>query len=233
MVTTGIAYGLLGRQPELEVLDRLFEVVRAGRSSVLVVRGEAGIGKSALLGYAIASASGFRVVRANGVESEAELPFAAVHQLCAPLLDRLERLPGPQRDALSVTFGLSAGHPPDKLLVALAVLSLLSEAAGEQPHLVVVDDVQWLDRASARSLAFVARRLLAEPVALLFATREPTEELRALPDLVVEGLRDEDARALLGSVVHARLEEKVEQRFITEACGNPLALLELPRPRDW
>jgi DNA-binding CsgD family transcriptional regulator len=228
MVTSGIGYGLLDRRAEREVLDGLFEVVRGGRSGVLVVRGEPGIGKSALLDYAIASASGFRVVRANGVESEAELPFAAVHQLCAPLLDRLERLPGPQRDALSVTFGLSAGRPPDKLLVALAVLSLVSDAAGEQPHLVVVDDAQWLDRASARSLAFVARRLLAESVALLFATREPAEELGGLPDLVVEGLPDEDARVLLGSVVHARLEEKLEQRLITEACGNPLALLELP-----
>ena len=225
----GIAHGLLDRQAEREALDRLLEVVRGGQSSVLVVCGEPGIGKTALLDYAIASASGFRVLRADGVESETELPFAAVHQLCAPLLDELERLPGPQRDALSITFGLSAGHPPDKLLVALAVLNLLSEAAGEQPHLVVVDDAQWLDRASARSLAFVARRLLAEPVALLFATREPTEELRGLRNLVVEGLCDEDARALLGSVVHARLEEKIEQRFITEACGNPLALLELPR----
>jgi DNA-binding CsgD family transcriptional regulator len=195
----------------------------------LVVRGESGIGKTALLDYASDSAFGFRVVRAAGVESEMELPFAVLQQLCASMLDRLEALPGPQRDALRVAFGLSAGQPPDRFLVALAVLSLLSEAAEERPLLVLVDDAQWLDRASARSLAFVARRLLAEPVALVFATREPSQELTGLPELLVEGLGDEDARALLDSVVPARFDGGVEQRVLAEARGNPLALLELPR----
>jgi DNA-binding CsgD family transcriptional regulator len=229
MVTTGIAFGLLGRHAEREVLDRFLECVRGGQSNVLVVCGDPGIGKTALLDYAIDSASGLRVVRAAGVESDMELPFAALQQVCAPMLDRLERLPGPQRDALRVALGMSGGQPPDRFLVALAVLSLMSEAAQVQPLFVVVDDAQWLDRASAQALAFVARRLLAEPVALLFATREPSEELSGLPDLVVEGLRDRDARALLGTVVHARLDERVEQRVLAEARGNPLALLELPR----
>jgi DNA-binding CsgD family transcriptional regulator len=229
MFTTGIADRLLDRHGEREVLDRFLERARGGQSSVLAVRGEPGIGKTALLDYAIESASGFRVVRVVGVESEMELPFAALQQLCAPLLDRLERLPGPQREALRVAFGLSAGQPPDRFLVALAVLSLLSEAAKAQPLLIAVDDAQWLDQASAQLLAFVARRLLAEPVALVFATREPPQELAGLPELVVEGLGDDDARALLGSALHARLDERVEQRLIAEARGNPLALLELPR----
>src|ERR1700756_158710 len=229
MVATDTAHGLLDRDAEREVLDRLLEVVRGGRSSVLVVRGEPGIGKTALLEYAIDAAGGFRVVRAEGVESEIELPFAALQQLCAPMLDRLERLPGPQGDAIRVAFGLSAGHPPDRFLVGLAVRGLLSVTAEEQPLLVVVDDAHWLDRASAQALAFVARRLLAEPVALVLATPEPSEELTGLPDLAVTGLRDEDARALLRSVVHARLDEGVEQRALAEARGNPLALLELPR----
>jgi DNA-binding CsgD family transcriptional regulator len=229
MVATRVADGLLDRQAEREVFDRLVESVRGGQSGVLVVRGEAGMGKSALLEYAVNSAFGFRVVRAVGAESEMELPFAALQRLCAPMLDRLERLPSPQRDALRVAFGLSAGLPPDRFLVALAVLSLLWEAAEEQPLLVVVDDVQWLDRASVESVAFMARRLLAERVALVFATRERSRELTGLPELVVEGLGDDDAHALLGSALHARLDERVEQRLVAEARGNPLALLELPR----
>jgi DNA-binding CsgD family transcriptional regulator len=229
MVTMAIAGGLLDRNHEREVFERLLECVRGGQSGVLVVRGEPGIGKSALLDSVIDAASGFRVVRAAGVESDMELPFAALQQLCAPMLDRVERLPVPQRDALTVAFGLSAGHPPDRFLVALAVLSLLSDVAEGRPVLLVVDDAQWLDRASAQSLAFVARRLLAEQVALVFATREPGEELAGLPDLVVEGLCDDDARALLHSAIHFRLDEGVEQQIITEAHGNSLALLELPR----
>ena len=229
MASTGIADGLLDRRAEREVFDRMLERVRRGQSAVLVVDGEPGIGKTALLDYAIESASGFRVARVVGVESEAELCFAGLQQLCAPMLDRLDRLPGPQQDALRVALGLSAGQRPDPYLVALAVLSLLSEVAQDQPLLVVVDDVQWLDRSSARSLAFVARRLLAEPVAMVFATRGRSDELKGLPDLVVEGLRGDDARALLGSVIHARLDQEVERRIITEADGNPLALLELPR----
>jgi hypothetical protein len=195
----------------------------------LVLRGEPGIGKTALLEYAIESASGFRIARAAGVESEMELAFAALHQLCAPALDRLERLPGPQRDALGVAFGLRAGEAPDRFLVGLAVLSLLSEVAGERPLLCVVDDAQWLDRASAQALAFAARRLLAEPVALIFAAREPGEELTGLPERLVQGLEDTDARALLGSFLRVPLDEQVCARILTEMRGNPLALVELPR----
>ena len=156
--------------------------LRSGRGGALVVRGEAGVGKSALLEYVAGAAAGMRVVRAVGVESEMELAFAGLHQLCAPLLGRLEDLPGPQRDALGVAFGLRAGGAPDRFLVALAVLTLLSEAAEDRPLLCVVDDAQWLERASAQVLAFAARRLLAEPVGLVFAAREPGEEFAGLPD---------------------------------------------------
>ena len=180
---------LRGRREECAVLDRLFGAARAGRSGVLVVRGEAGVGKTALLDYAIGSASDMRVVRASGVESEMELAFAVLHQLCAPLLDRLDGLPAPQRHALEVTFGFSAGPSPDRFFVGLAVLGLLSEAAEERPLLCVIDDAQWLDGASAQALAFVARRLLAESVVMLFVVREPIRELAGLPELVVEGLR--------------------------------------------
>ena len=169
------------------------------------------------------------MLRAVGVESEAELAFAALHQLCAPLLDRLERLPGPQRNALRTTFGLSAGAAPDRFLVGLAVLGLLSDAAEERPLLCVVDDAQWLDRASAQVLAFVARRLLAESVVMLFAAREQSDVFAGLPELVVEGLRGADARSLLVSVVPGRLDEGVADQLLAETRGNPLALLELPR----
>jgi len=178
-------------------LERLLDAVRGGQSRVLVVSGEPGVGKTALLESAIRSASGFRVMRAVGVESEMELAFAALQQLCAPMVDRLERLPGPQRDALGVAFGLRAGDAPDRFLVGLAVLSLLSEAAEEQPLLCVVDDAQWLDQASAHALVFVARRLLVDSVALMFVARDPSDELQGFQELVVEGLGDGDARALL------------------------------------
>ena len=184
-----------------------------------MVSGEAGVGKTALVESAIGSASGFRVMRAVGVESEMELAFAALQQLCAPLLDRLDRLPGPQRDALAVAFGLRAGDAPDRFLVGLAVLSLLADAAEEQPLLCVVDDAQWLDRASAQALLFVARRLLAESVALVFSTREAGEELDGLPKLVIEGLGDGDARALLGSVLRVPLDERVRERFSRRRAG--------------
>src|ERR1700733_10304317 len=225
----GAAEMLLGRRGEREMLDRLLGVVRGGQSRVLVLSGEPGVGKTALLESAIRSASGFRVSRAVGVESEMELAFAALQQLCAPMMDRLGRLPAPQRDALGVTFGLSAGNPPDRFLVGLAVLSLFSEIAHERPLLCVVDDAQWLDRASAQTLVFVARRLLAESVALMFATRDPREELEGLPRLVVEGLRNGDARALLGSALRVPLDDPVRERLLAETRGNPLALLELPR----
>jgi DNA-binding CsgD family transcriptional regulator len=229
MVTQGPAEVLHGRRDEREVLDRLLAAVRGGQSRVLVVCGEAGVGKTALLDYAIRSASGFRVARAAGVESEMELAFAALQQLCAPMLDRLERLPGPQQDALGVAFGLRAGDAPDRFLVGLAVLSLFSEVAAQQPLLCAVDDVQWLDRASAQALVFVARRLLAESAALVLVTRAASDELEGLPALVVEGLRNGDARALLGSVLRVPLDERVRERLVAETRGNPLALLELPR----
>jgi DNA-binding CsgD family transcriptional regulator len=220
---------LLGRRSECEVLDGLLEGARAGRSGVLALRGEAGVGKTALLEYAIEAASDLSVIRAVGVESEMELAFAALHQLCAPLLDRLDRLPDPQRDALQITFGLSEGTVPDRFLVGLAVLSLLSEAADDRPLLCLIDDAQWLDRASAQALGFVARRFLAESVMMVFAAREPGEELRDLPQLVVRGLANDDARELLASVIQWPLDERLLEQIVAETRGNPLALLELPR----
>src|SRR3954467_5571253 len=222
---------LLGRRSECETLDRLVATVRPGHSAVLIVRGEAGVGKSALLAYLTERASGCRIARATGVESEMELPFAGLHQLCAPMLDHLDRLPGPQRDALSTAFGLSAGDPPDRFLVGLAVLSLLSDVAEDQPLVCAVDEAQWQDRASAQALAFVARRLLAESVGLVFAVREPSEtrDFAGLPELVVGGLGKRDANILLRSVFPGRVDERVSDRIVTEARGNPLALLELPR----
>ena len=218
---------LRGRRSECQALDRLLEAVRGGRSGALVLRGEAGIGKTALMEYAIESASDLRVVRAVVVESEMELAFAGLHQLCAPMLDRIDRLPDPQHDALGIAFGLRAGAVPDRFFVGLAVLSLLSEVADERPLVCVVDDAQWLDRASAQTLGFVARRLLAESVLVLFAVREPGEELRGLPELEVRGLHDDDARELLGSVIRGPMDERVRERIVAETRGNPLALLEL------
>ncbi|MGH2741930.1 MAG: AAA family ATPase, partial [Thermoleophilaceae bacterium] len=220
---------LWGREQECTRLDELVSSVRRGESRSLVLRGEAGIGKTALLEYLTESASDLKVARATGVESEMELAFASLHQLCAPLLDRLERLPAPQRDALRIVFGLSAGPAPDRFLVSLAVLSLLSEVAEQRPLLCVVDDAQWLDQTSALTLAFVARRLLAEPVGLVFAAREPGEELRHVPDLELHGLLNGDARALLSSTVRFALDGRVRDRIIAETRGNPLALVELPR----
>ena len=225
----GHAGELRGRRSECRMLDRLIESVRAGESRTLVVRGEPGMGKTALLDYAAGQARGCQVVRAVGVQSEMELAFAAVHQLCTPTLNRLERLPEPQRDALRTAFGVSAGPAPDRFLVALAVLSLLSDAAGKRPLICLVDDQQWLDRASAQVLAFVARRLAAEPVGLIFAARFPGDELAGLPLLTVEGLREGDARALLDSVLTGPLDVRVRDQIVAETRGNPLALLELPR----
>jgi DNA-binding CsgD family transcriptional regulator len=220
---------LRGRRDECAVLDRLLDGARAGQSGALVLEGEAGVGKTALLDYAIDTASDLTVLRAVGVESEMELAFAALHQLCAPALDRLERLPAPQRDALLTTFGLHAAPVPSRFLVGLAVLSLLSEVADGRPLVCVVDDAQWLDRASAQCVAFVARRLLAESVVMLFAAREQGELFTGLPELMVEGLRAADARSLLASVIPGRLDERVADELLAETRGNPLALLELPR----
>ena len=220
---------LRGRARECGLLDGLIGAIRQGESRTLILRGEAGIGKTALLDHLIESASDLTVVRAVGVESEMELAYASVHQLCAPLLDRLERLPAPQRQAMEIAFGLSAGPAPDRFFVGLGVLSLVAEVAEERPLLCVVDDAQWLDHASALTLGFVARRLLAEPVGLVFAARDPVEELRHLPDLEVHGLHNGDARALLDSTMRFALDGRVRDRLLAETRGNPLALLELPR----
>ncbi len=220
---------LRGRARECALLDDLVSAVRRGESRSLVLRGEAGIGKTALLEYLTASASDATIVRAVGVESEMELAYASLHQLCGPLLDRLGRLPAPQREAMEIVFGLSAGGAPDRFLVGLAVLSLFAAVAEERPLLCIIDDAQWLDQTSGLTLAFVARRLLAEPVGIVFGAREPGEELRYVPELEVRGVRDSDARALLNSAVRFRLDEAVLGRIVAETRGNPLALLELPR----
>jgi DNA-binding CsgD family transcriptional regulator len=220
---------LQDRHGECEALDRLLEAVRAGESRVLVLRGEPGVGKSALLEYVVEHASGCRLGRAVGIQSEMELAFAGLHQVCAPMLDRLERLPAPQQDALRTAFGLRAGSAPDRFLLGLAVLSLLADVAEEQPLICVVDDEQWLDHASAQILGFVARRLVAESVALVIAARVPSDDVAGLPELVVEGLRESDARALLDSALTGPLDGRVRDQIVAETRGNPLALLEVPR----
>jgi len=225
----GRAVELTGRLSEGDVLGRLMGAVRAGGSRALALRGEPGVGKSALLDYLVEQASGCTGARAVGVQSEMELAFAGLHQLLAPMLDRLDRLPSPQRDALRTAFGLSDGPAPDRFLVGLAVLSLFSEVAEERPLICVVDDEQWLDRASVQVLAFVARRLEVEAVGLVFASRGPSDDLAGLPELVVEGLREADARALLDSVLTAPVDTQFRDQLVSETRGNPLALLELPR----
>ncbi len=205
--------------------------VRTGHSRALVLRGEAGVGKSALLDYLVRHASGCTVARAAGIESEMELAYAGLQQLCAPFLDRLGRLPGPQRDALGTAFGLRDGGAPDRFRVGLAALSLLSAIAEARPLVCVVDDAQWLDTASAQALVFAARRLGAESVGLVFAVRESRGErhLDGLPEIPVSGLDDRDAHALLATVLTGPLDERVRDRIVSETLGNPLALLELPR----
>jgi hypothetical protein len=220
---------LIGRAKECRALDELLDAVRGGHSRVLVVRGEAGIGKSALLQHVITAASGFTVMHATGVESEMELPFAALHQLCAPMLDRLETLPEPQRDAARTAFGMTAGETPDRLLIGLAVLSLLAAVSDSGPVLCVVDDAHWLDRESAQALTFVARRLLADRVGLVFAIRRSSTALEEFSELRVEGLHDGDAQTLLSGVLHVPLDERVRDRIVAETRGNPLALMEWPR----
>src|SRR5262249_51568051 len=207
---------LRGREAECASLDRLLDSVRAGESRTLVVRGEPGVGKSALLDYVASRASGCRLVRAAGVGHETDFAYAGIHQLCSPVLDLRERLPTPQRDALATAFGISAGPPPDRFVVALGVLGLLAEAAEEQPLVCVIDDAQWLDNESAQALAFVARRLLAESIGFVFAVREPSEapELTDLAVLSVDGLAEDDARALLDSTLPGRLDERVRDRIV-------------------
>ena len=211
------------------MLDRLIEAVRAGKSRALVVRGDPGVGKTVLLDYLAGHARGCRVAYTVGVQTEMELAFAGLHQLCASMLAHADSIPVPQRDALLTAFGMAAGPPPDRFLVGLAGLSLLSEMAGERPLICLVDDAQWLDQASAQALGFTARRLAADPVGLVFAVREPSAELAGLPELEVGGLPAEDARALLDSALAGPLDARVRDLIIAETHGNPLALLELPR----
>ncbi|MUL84271.1 MULTISPECIES: AAA family ATPase [unclassified Mycolicibacterium] len=233
MAIMGAGPSLRGRVSECAALRALVSGGRSGGSAVLVVRGEAGVGKTALLDYVVEHAPGFRVTQVAGVESDMELAFAGLHHLCAPLLDHLDKLPEPQREALSVAFGRGVGPVPDRFLVGLAVLSLLAAAADDKPLLCVIDDAQWLDQVSVQTLGFVARRLLAEPVVLVFGVRDSrdgsADVLPGLPELRVEGLSDSDARDLLDSVVLGRLDERVRDRVIAETRGNPLALLEVPR----
>src|SRR5215211_8929556 len=227
--STNTGHRLLGRADECARLEGLIADVRRGQSRSLVLWGEAGIGKTALLKYLVESASDLTVAQAVGVESEMELAFSSLHQLCGPMLDRLPTLPAPQRQALEVVFGRSSGAGPDRFLAGLGVLSLMSEVGDERPLLCVVDDAQWLDQASALTLAFVARRLQAEPVGIVFAAREPGRELQHVSELEVHRLHDGDARKLLRSAVRSKLDERVRDRVIAETRGNPLALLELPR----
>src|SRR3954454_16083408 len=231
MAGTGSWPGLVGRRAECDRLSGAVAAAKAGRSQVLVLRGEAGIGKTALLEFLLGRATGCQVARAAGVESEMELPFAGLHQLCAPHLHRLDALPSPQREALGTAFGLRPGTAPDRFLVGLAVLTLLSEVAEERPLVCAVDDVQWLDIASVQTLEFVARRLVAEPVALVFAVRDTGDgtRLQGLPQLVVGRLGNADAAALLRAAFPAALDPRVRARILAESSRNPLALLELPR----
>src|SRR4051812_47392930 len=224
----------LGRSGERDALDRLLETARGGRSAVLLIRGEAGIGKTALLSYATRQADGFRVAQIAGVEAEMELPFAGLHRLCAPMLAQLDALPDPQQTALRISLGLSSGDAPDRFLVALAALSLFAQVAEERPLLCLVDDAQWLDAATSQVLGFIARRLLAESVAIVFTVREPSDEreLADLPGLSLGGLQDDDARALLSAVIPGRLDDRVRDRLVAETRGNPLALVELSRGRS-
>ncbi|MFF7529383.1 AAA family ATPase [Streptomyces bobili] len=229
----GGAERLRGRHREYGALEELVSEVEAGRSAVLVLRGDAGIGKSVLLDHLAARVAVHRVTRAAGAESEMELPFAGLHQLCAPFLGHADSLRPPQREALATAFGVSAGPPPDRFLVGLAVLGLLTDVAARQPLFCLVDDAQWLDRVSAQTLAFVARRMLAEPLALVFASREQRghDDLAGLPELTLHGLDDADARALLDTAVDGPMDERIRDRVLAEARGNPLALLELSHGR--
>jgi AAA ATPase domain len=230
MSSQGRGTRLRGRASECETLRGLVSTVRSGSCEVLVLRGEAGVGKTALLEHVSELAYGFRCVEVAGVESDMELAFAGLQQLCAPLLDHLDELPEPQREALNVAFGRGVGPTPDRFLVGLAVLSLMAAAATDQPLLCVVDDAQWLDQVSVQTLGFVARRLLADPVALVFAVRTTGDRVLAgLPELTVGGLSDIDARELLDSVVLGRIDERVRDRIVAETRGVPLALLEVPR----
>jgi len=220
---------LVGRKNERRHIDDLITAVGLQESRTLVIVGDPGVGKTALLDYAVGAALGFGLLRATGVESEMELPFAALQQLCAPMIDKLDRLPRPQREALAIALGLSTGSAPDRFLVGLAVLGLMCEEAAHRPLLCVIDDAHWMDQASRQTLAFVARRLSAESVGILFATRHLCEEVQGLPTMETAGLDRAAADELLRWSVRSPLDERVRQQIIAETDGNPLALLELPR----
>ena len=217
--------GLHGRQAECETLARLVDGVRGGGSAVLVVRGEPGTGKTALLDFAAGLDSSLTVVRAAGAEPETELAFGGLHRLCGTMLDLLDRLPGPQREALEIAFGMRAGTGPDRFLVGLAVLGLLAESAADHPLMCVIDDAHWLDQASRQALGVAARRLTTEPLLVLFAAPEPITELAGLPAMALGGLRDADARDLLASVVRCPIDDRVRDQVLAEARGIPGALL--------
>ena len=227
--TRGVPARLTDRSAERAAIDRFLRSVRSGESRALVLHGDPGIGKTALLEYLAWTAAACRVLDAAGVQSEMEIAFAGLHQLCSPMLEHVVTIPDPQRDALQITFGMTPGPVPDPFMVGLGVLSLLSEVAAEQPLVCIVDDEQWLDRASAQILAFVARRLGEESIGLVFGARVPSPELAGLPELVIRGLPESDARSLLDSVLTAPVDAAVRDRIVAEASGNPLALLELPR----
>jgi DNA-binding CsgD family transcriptional regulator len=228
-MSTTRGVGFLGRARERERLDAMLAQARDGRSAVVVIRGEAGIGKTALLRYAARQASGLRTTEVEGIQAEMELPFAGIHRLCSPMLGGVEALAEPQQHAIRVALGISSGDSPDRFLIAVAVLNLLSASAEERPLLCLVDDAQWLDAASVETLGFVARRLAAEPIAMIFVLREPiaTRALDGLPQLWLGGLDEPDARALLSRAVAGRLDDRVRDRIIAETAGNPLALMEL------
>ncbi len=239
MSAPDVSDALYGRDGERAVLSRLLEGARAGQSGVLVLRGEAGVGKTVLMQHLLRSASGFRIARASGVESEMELAYAGLHQLCNQGIDRVQHLPEPQRDALEKAFGTRLGAAPDRFLVSLASLNLLSEMADDRPLICVIDDAQWLDRASMQAMIFVARRLHAESIVMIFSVRTSPDETEPggeafveLPGLTIDGLRPPDAQALLDSVLTSPVDVRVRERIVAETRGNPLALLELTRERS-
>jgi len=223
--------GLIGREWECQQLSHLLALVRGGESQTLVLRGEPGIGKTALLDFVRQQSKASLVLESAGTESEMELAYAGLHQLCIPLLPYLDLIPAPQRDALDTVFGAAAGTTPDPFLVGLAVLSLLAESAQLQPVVCIVDDAQWLDQASRHTIAFVARRLRAEAVGVLFAEREPASDpdLRTLPQLTINGLTDKHAATLVSSVLPGPLDERVRDRVVAETRGNPLAVMQFAR----
>jgi predicted ATPase len=225
----GVSELLLGRENECQVLDDFLAAALKGEGGALVLHGDPGVGKTALLEYAVTSAREFDVFRTVGSEAEMELPYAALLELCHPGLAEVEQLPEPQRNAIDVIFGRRDGAAPDRVLVGLTLVSLLSALSAKRPLLCVIDDAQWLDTSSAQAIAFAARHVPRDAVAVLFGARTLTDEVRGLPDLTISGLEDQDARTLLATVLPDRLDDRVVERLVADTHGNPLALLELPR----